>query len=364
MPAFADRLLAWFDQHGRKNLPWQHPREPYRVWLSEIMLQQTQVATVIPYFERFLARFPDVRTLAAASLDDVVQLWAGLGYYARARNLHKAAQAVVAQHGGEFPTELEAMVALPGIGRSTAGAILSQAHGQRHAILDGNVRRVLARHAAIAGWPGAPAVQTQLWTIAQSLLPATRLADYTQAIMDLGAQVCTARKPACGRCPVSADCRALALERVGDFPAAKPRRERPQRRAWLLLIQNEHGEHLLERRPPAGIWGALWCPPMLDHAQDWREALRERYGMDAEEVSTLPSVHHGFTHFDLELLPLQLRASTLPAIADDGERRWIRIARSAGNPGLPAPVRKLFDALYSAPLLPLDFPQCPEPSTA
>ncbi|HVT35954.1 MAG TPA: A/G-specific adenine glycosylase, partial [Nevskiaceae bacterium] len=251
---FSARLLAWFDQHGRHDLPWQHPREPYRVWLSEIMLQQTQVTTVMPYFERFLARFADVQALAAAPLDDVLALWSGLGYYARARNLHACAQTVVREHGGEFPRDIETMMALPGIGRSTAGAILAQAHGQRHAILDGNVRRVLSRHAAVPGWTGEPAVQKKLWAIAESLLPQARLPDYTQALMDLGATVCTARKPACDACPVRADCAARTQQRVAEFPAAKPKRARPQRRSLMLLIENARGEILFERRAAAGIW--------------------------------------------------------------------------------------------------------------
>ncbi len=367
-PDFAERLLAWFDQHGRKDLPWQHPREPYRVWLSEIMLQQTQVATVIPYFHRFLQRFPTVQALAAAPIDDVLQLWAGLGYYARARNLHRCAQAVVELHGGSWPRDIDAMIALPGIGRSTAAAILSQAFGDRHAILDGNVKRVLARHAGIDGWPGLPAVQHKLWRIAESLLPqaplAARMADYTQAIMDLGAQLCSSRKPACPRCPVSEDCVALRESRVSELPAAKPRKARPQRQAWLLLVENARGELLMERRPPSGIWGGLWCPPTVEHGADWRATLAERYGLSAGEAQALSPVHHGFTHYDLELLPLRLRArpDTAGRIAD-ASAAWITMRDSAALPGLPAPVRKLFDAAYfSTPDL-LSSP-CPEPSTA
>ncbi|MGH8446294.1 MAG: A/G-specific adenine glycosylase, partial [Solimonas sp.] len=255
MKPFAERLLAWFDVHGRHDLPWQHPRTPYRVWLSEIMLQQTQVATVIPYFARFLERFPDLRNLAAAPQDDVLALWAGLGYYARARNLHRCAQALVAEHGGEFPRNIEAVAELPGIGRSTAGAILAQAHGDRHAILDGNVRRVLARHAAIPGWPGQPTVQKQLWREAEARLPHERLADYTQALMDLGASVCTSRNPKCLLCPLAGDCQARIAGTVAQYPGAKPSRERPTREATLLLVEDAQGRLLLERRPPTGLWG-------------------------------------------------------------------------------------------------------------
>ncbi|HSW11221.1 MAG TPA: A/G-specific adenine glycosylase [Solimonas sp.] len=345
---FAERLLVWFDRHGRHDLPWQHPRTPYRVWLSEIMLQQTQVATVVPYFERFLQRFPDAAALAAAPADDVLALWAGLGYYARARNLHRCAQAVMAEHGGEFPRDIEALQALPGIGRSTAGAILSQAWGDRHAILDGNVRRVLSRHAALAGWPGTPAAQKKLWVLSESLLPQERMADYTQAIMDLGASVCSTRRPSCTLCPLNADCDAQLQGRVAEIPGPKPKRERPQRRTQVLLIENGQGELLLERRPPVGIWGGLWCPPLLDEDGDWRSACRERYALDAGDAQTLPALHHAFTHFDLELRPLRLRAVAAAQLRESPDLAWIKL----GDPtkGLPAPIRKLLDARRSPAL--------------
>jgi A/G-specific adenine glycosylase len=354
---FSKRLLTWFDKHGRHDLPWQHPRAAYRVWLSEIMLQQTQVATVIPYFERFLARFPDIAALAASKPDEVLRLWAGLGYYARARNLHKAAQTIVADHGGKFPRDFESVANLPGIGRSTAGAILAQAFGQRHAILDGNARRVLARHGAIAGWPGEPAVQKKLWTLAEQGLPQTRLADYTQAIMDLGASICTARNPACLLCPVSADCVAHATGKVHDYPAPRPRRERPQRKTQMLLIENASGDILLERRPPAGIWGGLWCLPMLDAGSDGRGYLRDRFSLDADQAEALPVVHHGFTHFDLEITPLRLRTQALPAVEESAQRAWTRMDALSAL-GLPAPVKKLLQTLASTN------PSCPAPSTA
>ncbi|WP_411887820.1 A/G-specific adenine glycosylase [Hydrocarboniphaga effusa] len=342
---FADRLLRWFDQHGRKDLPWQHPREPYRVWLSEIMLQQTQVATVIPYFHRFLERFPTVRSLAEAPVDDVLQRWAGLGYYARARNLHRCAQTVMQQHGGQWPRDIDAMVALPGIGRSTAAAILSQAFGDRHAILDGNVKRVLARHAGIAGYPGLPAVQQKLWHVSESHLPRARLADYTQAIMDLGAAICTSRKPLCGSCPVSEDCVARRENRIAELPGPKPRKVRPQRASWLLLIENERGDLLLERRPPSGIWGSLWCPPVVELADDWRSALQERYGLQVGQPETLAAVHHAFTHYDLELRPLRVRLAKGARIAD-ASVAWTTMRDPDALPGLPAPVRKLVEAAY------------------
>ncbi|AXQ31831.1 A/G-specific adenine glycosylase [Solimonas sp. K1W22B-7] len=348
MAPFAERLLRWFDTHGRHDLPWQHPRAPYRVWLSEIMLQQTQVATVIPYFERFLQRFPDVASLAAAPVDDVLALWAGLGYYARARNLHRCAQVVMSEHGGEFPRDIELLQSLPGIGRSTAAAILSQAHGDRHAILDGNVRRVLSRHAAIEGWPGAPALQKKLWALSESLLPQARLADYTQAIMDLGASVCATRKPACAACPLNADCQAYLQNRVAQIPGPKPKRERPERRTQVLLIENARGELLLERRPPAGIWGGLWCLPLVDEGADWRSACLERYGLEAGDAQALPPLHHAFTHFDLELRPLRLRASATTRLRESTELAWTRMGDP--NKGLPAPIRKLLDAQGQTPL--------------
>lgn len=359
MSTFAQRLLRWFDQHGRHDLPWQHPREPYRVWLSEIMLQQTQVTTVIPYFQRFIARFPTVQALAAAPADDVLALWAGLGYYARARNLHLCAQQVCAAHGGSFPLTLEALMELPGIGRSTAGAILAQAHGLRVPILDGNVRRVLARHAAIEGWTGEPAVQKKLWRLSEALLPQERLADYTQAVMDLGATVCTSRKPACGICPVREDCQARLQERVTELPTARPRRERAHRRAHLLLIENAEGELLLERRPPTGIWGGLWCPPMYPEGEDWRHLVSERHALTLGPAAPLPVVQHGFTHFDLDLLPLRLRAESRPELREGAATAWIKIG---ANPpvGLPAPVK----ALLLSPALSLEHLECPEPSTA
>jgi A/G-specific adenine glycosylase len=359
---FAARLLDWHARHGRHDLPWQHPREPYRVWLSEIMLQQTQVSTVIGYFERFLVRFPDVASLATAPLDDVLALWAGLGYYARARNLHRCAQAVVTEHGGVFPNNLDALSALPGIGRSTAGAILAQAYGQREAILDGNVRRVLTRHAGIAGWPGASAVQKQLWQLAEQHLPMARLADYTQAIMDLGASVCSGRKPSCARCPVNGDCVALATDRVDELPTARPRRLRPQRQSWLLLIENAEGALLLERRPSAGIWGGLWCPPLLEADADALAVCRERYGLDAALLQELSAVQHAFTHFDLELRPLRLRARAADVIREGGALAWITMDDL--RKGLPAPVRKLLDSRRRQATLELEPLPCPEPSTA
>jgi A/G-specific adenine glycosylase len=353
---FARRLLDWFELHGRRHLPWQHPREPYRVWLSEVMLQQTQVATVIPYFLRFIERFPDMRALADAPLDDVLKHWAGLGYYARARNLHRTAQRIATEHAGEFPRTADALGALPGIGRSTAGAILAQAFGQRHAILDGNVRRVLARHAGIDGWPGHPAVQKRLWEVAEAHLPHEALPDYSQAIMDLGSLICTARKPACERCPVREDCVAHRMGRVAELPSAKPRRARPLRKSWLLLVESPDGAFLIQRRGPAGIWGGLWCLPVVDAAGNWNEYV-DTLGFHIAGQRQLEPVRHAFTHFELELMPIHLRIESANALNEDAGSRWIKISDRDEWPGLPAPIRKLLTN-------PLPTPSCPESFTA
>jgi A/G-specific adenine glycosylase len=369
---FAARLLRWFDLHGRHDLPWQHPRDPYRVWISEVMLQQTQVATVIPYFERFMARFPEVHSLAAAPLDEVLRHWAGLGYYARARNLHRAAQAIVEQHAGAFPRDLESVQALPGIGRSTAGAILAQAHGQRHAILDGNVRRLLARHAGVEGWPGLPRVQARLWDVAESHLPDRRMADYTQAVMDLGNAVCRARAPLCASCPVHDDCVARREDRVDEIPAARPARERPLRRSQVLLVIDASGELLLQRRPPSGIWGGLWSPPLVAEGETL-EAACGRVGADPIGAHPLPVVRHAFTHFDLDLEPMCLRPTAPRAVADQdpSAQAWIKLSSPGSWPGLPAPMRKLLLSVETPPSAPASTPfsstspsPCPVPSTA
>jgi len=259
---FARRVIDWQRSHGRSDLPWQGTRDPYAIWLSEIMLQQTQVATVVPYYLRFRARFPDLGSLAAADEDAVLRLWSGLGYYSRARNLHRAAQAVVTQHAGAFPRELADIEALPGIGRSTAAAIAGFAFGARAAILDGNVKRVLARHFAIEGFPGERAVEQRLWQLAESLLPAKDIEPYIQGLMDLGATVCTTRAPQCARCPVRASCAALAQNRVAELPAPRPRRVVPHRRTAMLVLRRE-GDVLLQKRPAVGVWSRLWCFPEI-----------------------------------------------------------------------------------------------------
>ncbi len=338
----ATRLLTWFDQHGRHDLPWQHPRTPYRVWVAEIMLQQTQVSAVIPYFERFLARFPDVRSLAAAEPDEVMQCWAGLGYYARARNLHRAARVIHQQHGDAFPREFEQLHALPGIGRSTAAAILAQAFDQRHPILDGNVKRVLARYHAVAGWPGEKAVEARLWRYAEQHTPLTRLADYTQAVMDLGATLCTRSQPACPRCPLRMDCVAYRRRAVANFPAPRPKRHRPRRHTRMLVIARRDGAVLLVRRPHHGIWGGLWSLPEITARESPAIFCRREYGLMAGATKKLPLIEHGFTHFDLSIQPLRARVhGQSTASVETAGRLWYKPGEIL--PGVPAPVRKLLE---------------------
>ena len=340
---FAPRLLAWFDRHGRHDLPWQHPRTPYRVWLSEVMLQQTQVATVIPYFERFLRAFPDLPTLADAPSDAVMAQWAGLGYYSRARNLHAAARLCVQRHGGDLPRDLEALMALPGIGRSTAGAILTQAWGDRVPIRDGNVKRVLARYHGIEGWPGSPAVEKVMWALAASHLPQARLADYTQAQMDFGATLCTRANPACVLCPLQHGCAALASGRTASLPTARPGKTLPERSAVVLWAEDAQGRILLARRPPTGVWATLWSLPQADD-EDQAQAWSARHLAGAWDAETLPEVPHAFSHYRLRLQPRRLReVAPRAAVGDNPDLRWV--ARDELHAfALPAPIRKLIDS--------------------
>ena len=342
LAGYAEKLLAWFDRHGRHDLPWQHPRTPYRVWLSEIMLQQTQVGVVIPYFERFIASLPELPQLAAASQDQVLALWSGLGYYSRARNLHAAARLCVQRHGGELPRDPDALLALPGIGRSTAGAILAQAWGEQAPILDGNVKRVLARLHGIEGWPSTPAVEKRLWAIAEAALPTARMADYTQAQMDFGATLCTRHNPACVVCPLQGDCQALAEDRVNLLPSPKPGKPLPRREASVLLLHDGQERVLLQRRPATGVWASLWSLPQFEHAADACDWL-QRQG-DAEGPSALPAIEHGFSHYRLTLHPLQARlTATRHRLGDNDDLRWASREDLAAL-GIPAPIRKLLEA--------------------
>lgn len=343
MKPFADALLTWFDRHGRHDLPWQHPRDAYRVWLSEIMLQQTQVVTVVGYFERFVAALPDLRALAAAPEDQVLALWSGLGYYRRARFLHRAAQLCVERHGGELPRDFDALAALPGIGRSTAGAILAQAHGLRFSILDGNVKRVLARYHGIHGHPGTSVVEKQLWRHADAHTPAARVADYTQAIMDLGATVCTRGKPRCEACPLAAGCVARRDGLVAQLPSPKPTKTTPVRATVMLILRDAHGRVLLERRGPQGVWSGLWSlPEAADIDSAWRDAKRHAHIDDAQALA--PFVHV-FSHYKLRVEPLLFDGATAPrGIADNPTLRWCGTGELAAL-GLPAPVRKLLQQI-------------------
>lgn len=339
----AHRLLPWFDIHGRRNLPWQREPTPYRVWISEVMLQQTQVETVIPYFARFTARFPDVATLAAASLDEVLALWSGLGYYARARNLHRAAQQVVARRAGSLPESLDEMMALPGIGRSTAGAILALARGQRHAILDGNVKRVLARVFVVREPPAAAEASARLWQLAERCTPAARVAEYTQAIMDLGATVCTRARPACGQCPLQRGCGAFAQGLVAELPARRRPAPRRQERTHMVFVVRG-GRVLLQRRPARGIWGGLWSPPEFPDANAARTWCRRLFGAGPRDSHRLAVLRHSFTHFDLDIEPwvLALRGR-IPRVAG-ADLKW-QALRTPQSIGLPAPVARLLEEL-------------------
>jgi len=351
LASFAPRLIAWQREHGRHDLPWQNTRDAYRIWLSEIMLQQTQVSTVIPYYARFLERFPAVEALAAAPLDDVMALWAGLGYYTRARNLHRCAQVVAQEHGGRFPETVDGLAELPGIGRSTAAAIASFAFGARATILDGNVKRVLARVFGVEGFPGEKRVENAMWTLAESIVPGADASDadvsaYTQGLMDLGATLCVRGKPDCARCPFAADCVANTTGRQRELPAARPKKTVPTRRTWMLVLL-DGDTVMLEKRPPTGIWGGLWSLPEAgDEASLADRALS--FGA-VSRASALAPFSHTFTHFKLDIEPRVVElagdaksASTLEL--GDGQTAWVALHEIDAF-GVPAPVRKLLDGL-------------------
>ena len=338
---FQQRLLAWFDLNGRKDLPWQRDISPYRVWLSEIMLQQTQVATVIPYFLAFIAKLPDVESLAQAHIDEVLQLWSGLGYYARARNLHKAAQLIHDQ--GRFPDTLEELTALPGIGQSTAGAILSIAFNHSQPILDGNVKRVLARFQAIPGWPGNSEVNCQLWDLSATFTPTFRVAAYTQAIMDLGATVCTRSKPACERCPLASDCVAKLLDRAADFPASRPNKALPIKQSVLLILHHQQRQVFLEKRPPSGIWGGLWSLPEFANEQAAIEWCHQQ-AMVIVNQQTGAIRRHTFSHFHLDYTPLTVHTDKPIQAVREAAQGWHDV-QTIKQLGLPAPIKQLLQQL-------------------
>ena len=355
---FQQQVLAWFDLHGRKDLPWQHNKTPYKVWVSEIMLQQTQVATVIPYFERFMKSFPTVLDLANAPTDDVMHHWSGLGYYARARNLHQAAQQVRDLYNGTFPLLFEEVLALPGIGRSTAGAILSLAGEKHHAILDGNVKRVLARYFKVGGWPGNKKVADQLWEQAEEFTPTKRVADYNQAMMDLGAGVCARSRPACDECPVSQGCASMRDGQQADYPGKKPKKTIPVKQTAMLMLLNNKNEVLLERRPPTGIWGGLLgfpehttpSSPGQSLDQSIKAWCKKELGTQIKSQQTWPVVRHTFSHFHLDITPVLLQGDNLfsdnPLLNNHSNRvmdsdRWVWYKGDSTTGGLAAPVKRL-----------------------
>ena len=383
---FSTLLTRWQRQHGRHDLPWQGTRDPYRLWLSEIMLQQTQVGTVIPYYLRFLARFPDIQSLASAPTEEVMGLWSGLGYYARARNLHRAAQQLVAQSNGQFPPNADAIAELPGIGRSTAAAIAVFAFGTREAILDGNVKRVLARCFGVEGFYGVKAVENKLWVLAESLLPASGIEAYTQGLMDLGATVCTRSKPRCGACPMVDSCIAKRDGRTAELPTPRPKRAQPQKSVTLAVLHHK-GRILLERRPPTGIWGGLFSLPEISGVAELpiqtmrtkgkKSALtegveitgveaklgietkmgietklgieamcQESFGAKIDVPKTLPVVEHAFTHFRLTLNPILCEVVKLRPAVNEAQFVWLEEAQLDKAP-LPAPIRKILEAFYS-----------------
>jgi A/G-specific adenine glycosylase len=343
-PAIAAPLLAWHARCGRHDLPWQRERSPYRVWVSEIMLQQTQVRTVIAYYLRFMARFPDIAALAAAPVDEVLHLWSGLGYYARARNLRRAAVRIRDEFAGEFPATFAQVAGLPGIGRSTAGAILALARGERHAILDGNARRVLARYHGVEGAPADAAVLRELWRLAESQTPEREVPAYTQAIMDLGATLCVRRNPRCGECPLAAHCRARGSGRQNQIPAPRRAAARGQRQVFMVVALRDSGEVLLERRPDSGVWGGLWCLPEFPSASAAGDFIRETLEPQPAQARALATLEHGFTHFDLSITPLLVRCARGAPGVGEGTGLWYNI-RSPARVGLPAPITTLLSGL-------------------
>ena len=340
---FANKVLNWFDTEGRHNLPWQQNPTPYRVWISEIMLQQTQVATVIPYYHRFMDRFASVESLATANIDQVLHLWTGLGYYARARNLHQAAIGIVEDYQGVFPTTVEELESLPGIGKSTAGAIAALAMNIRASILDGNVKRVLSRVFAIDGWPEQAETKNRLWEIAERLTPAERVAEYTQAMMDLGATLCTPANPVCDRCPFNSDCKAYQQDCIANYPGKKPRKALPVKFVTMFILQNEAGEVLLEKRPPQGIWGSLYSLPESQSETELPQLNHVQ--VSTEDVSKLDPLRHSFSHYHLDISPVRFSARRIrDAVAEKDRWLWYPLDHSI-EVGLAAPVKKLLSQL-------------------
>ncbi len=342
---FSEELLTWFDHSGRKDLPWQQQPTPYHVWLSEIMLQQTQVSTVLDYYRRFTQHYNDVQSLANAPIDDVLALWTGLGYYARARNLHKTAVILVDKYNGQLPDDLDKLIELPGIGRSTAGAIMTLAYHQIFPILDGNVKRVLARYYAIEGWPGKKEIENKLWQCAEELLPTSRIANYIQAQMDLGATVCTRSKPSCETCPLQSNCRAFQHNLPQNYPTSKPKKIIPTRQTNWLIAQLKTGEILLEQRPSHGIWGSLWSFPETDSSKNIDSLCQDKLFVNMANITTQPYIRHVFSHFKLDIHPHLIQCSiNNNRIAENKSLTWYKIG-DALLLGLPAPVKLFLEQL-------------------
>lgn len=342
---FADRVVTWFQQHGRQHLPWQQDPTPYRVWVSEIMLQQTQVATVIPFYTRFIKQFPTIDTLAQATQDEVLHQWTGLGYYARARNLHKASRIIHTEYNNQFPEDIETLLTLPGIGRSTAGAILTLACKQRHPILDGNVKRVLTRYHAISGWPGQSNIEKILWQLAEQHTPHQHVAEYTQAMMDLGASVCVRGKPRCDVCPLTKACLARQQNNQMKFPTAKTKKHLPVRDTVFIIMQNDKGEYLLQKRPPTGIWGGLWSFPECKKNADINYWVKENFSYEVKTINIEPTIQHTFSHFQLDITPAVVTVQpTKENIRENGRYRWSGM-NNGEQIGLPAPVKKIVEEL-------------------
>ncbi|WP_028389044.1 A/G-specific adenine glycosylase [Legionella fairfieldensis] len=340
---FSEPLLNWFDRYGRKDLPWQHPRSAYRVWISEIMLQQTQVKTVIPYFNRFMASFPDIWQLAQASEEQVLAHWSGLGYYSRARNLFKTAKIICENYKGEFPPDLEKLIVLPGIGPSTAAAITSQAFNQSTPILDGNVKRVLCRYFLVEGWPEQSKVKHRLWQLAKQCMPEERCADYTQAIMDLGATCCTTRNPDCTHCPLAKTCLARYHNQVLLYPYKKVKKTLPIKQQQFLVLYNADKQIYLEKRPPAGIWGGLWCLPSIELNQCPIEYINQTYALASSSTpQALLTIRHSFSHFHLEIKALALQITSSATLLAECPGNWIK-TNKINELGLAKPVRDIIN---------------------
>ena len=345
-PTFSARIIEWQAAHGRHDMPWQRNRDPYAIWISEIMLQQTQVSAVTPYYLRFLDRFPSLAALARGTEDEVLKLWSGLGYYSRARNLYRAARQVAQDFGGEFPASRALIETLPGIGRSTAAAISVFAFGAAEPILDGNVKRVLARHFAIDGFPGERLIEKSMWQLAEALVPAMAIEPYTQGLMDLGATICTRSKPLCTRCPLAATCQARALDRINTLPAPRPRKSVPMRRTIMLVLRDGE-DTLLEKRPPTGIWGGLWSFPEVVDVEAARALCRVRFGCEPLALTRLPILRHGFTHFSLDIEPVVIAVRRTKArVHESGGAMWLSLDE-AKRAALPVPAKKIIALLFT-----------------